>query len=495
MQSLTSLTALAALLSIALPATATPNVNVDWDCQATPPIGSATQLSLGSTIDGTAPADVGPGDIFEILLAAKPQTVPTQAAGYKLNNLRNVKLLVPVPAGTSFKSVSLTGGVNVNSNPSIAQSNGVLTLSVPGPISGGASFTFPAIHLSVSASGAPGSGIQSHVAGTSYADPGLQFTANVHISPGIDIDVPARCFPKGGASPVLTSTAIDQPGAAPATRYGPALASSANRTAAVAVTADGRVQYTWWDLGGGGNGWRDLPGISSDTSPGVSLVQGGNYAFVLAKAVGGAVYLNQGTPGGSAWVGWQSSGFTSNVGPAAAASGDRSMSLVIGTDGRVMYDWWDLGGGGHGWKEIPGGFRTVTSGAVALVSKGTYAFVLARDGGGNLMLNQGNPTTNSWVGWQSMNFASNVAPAASSSQDRSVAVVISTDGRVMYDWWDLGGGGHGWKEIPGGFRTDASVGVGFVANGRYAFVLAKDTSGKMWLNQGDPTTGVWVGWR
>src|SRR3569833_4172184 len=88
----------AALASVLTQTAASPNINVDWDCQANPPIGSSQELTIGSTMDTTAPTAVSVGDIFEVVFAAHPLTVPATAAGYQLNNLRNVKLSVAVPA-------------------------------------------------------------------------------------------------------------------------------------------------------------------------------------------------------------------------------------------------------------------------------------------------------------------------------------------------------------------------------------------------------------
>jgi dehydratase len=131
---------LALLLTNVAPAIAAPNVNVDWDCQANPPIGGAQKLSLGSTIDAQSPSNVAPGDIFEVALTAHPLRIPGDAAGYHLNNLRNVKLSVLVPSGTSFRSVSISGGSNLGGNPTVTQVNGVISLSIPGPIKAGSSF-------------------------------------------------------------------------------------------------------------------------------------------------------------------------------------------------------------------------------------------------------------------------------------------------------------------------------------------------------------------
>jgi hypothetical protein len=75
-----------------------------------------------------------------------------------------------------------------------------------------------------------------------------------------------------------------------------------------------------------------------------------------------------------------------------------------------------------------------------------------------------------------------LGPAVSASGDRTIAVMVAEDGRVMYDWWDLGEGGQRWQEISGGLRTKLPAGVGFVESGRCAFVAAEDRDGKGWLN-------------
>jgi len=484
---------LASGLATATPASADPNVNVNWDCEAYPPIGSASHLTLGSTIDTTAPAHVAPGDIFEAVLAAQPLTLPTEASGYHLNSIRNLKLRVPVPAGTTFRSVTLSGGSNIPGTPTVSQENGVVTLSVPDKISGGATFQFPALHLSLSASGAPGSTIVTNVGGTSYGDPGLEFTAQVHVSPGIDPDVPAKCFPN--PSPVLSSTTIDQPTGTPTAQSSPILATSGRRTLAVETSADGRVFVNWWDLGGGSVGWRELPGdFRTDAAPATSLVDNGNYAFVLAKGLDGNIYLNQGTPGG-AWVGWIPMGIASRYAPAAAASGNKSVAVVTGLDGHLSYTYWDLGGGATGWHTVADGL-TDAAPAVSLVDN-DYAFLYEKSAiDGHIWLNQGQ-LGNTLVGWQWTNATSNVAPGAGSSGNRSYLIVTGTDGRILYDWWDLGGGGRGFREIPGGFRSNATPSAALVDNGSYVFVTAKDAgSNTNWLNQGSPQAqDVWVGWQ
>ncbi|MHA3024800.1 hypothetical protein ACXPWS_31525 [Mycobacterium sp. BMJ-28] len=75
-----------------------------------------------------------------------------------------------------------------------------VVLTVPGPISGGSSFTPPAVTVNVTAT-APGS-ITSKYAGTSYTDPGMTMTTTV-AAVG---NVATSCYPN--PSPTLTTTTV-----------------------------------------------------------------------------------------------------------------------------------------------------------------------------------------------------------------------------------------------------------------------------------------------
>jgi hypothetical protein len=130
-----------------------------------------------------------------------------------------------------------------------------------------------------------------------------------------------------------------------------------------------------------------MPGNGgTDASPAASLV-GGDYLFAYVRGIDGNIYLNQGTLGQS-FIGWKSTGIKSNVAPQGAASGNRSMVTVTRTDGHLLYDWWDLGGAAHGWREFPGDTRGTVPVAAGLVDNGGYAF------------NQGSPATGTWIGWR-----------------------------------------------------------------------------------------------
>jgi len=181
-------------------------VPVTFDCQAQPPIGSPQQFTLSTSIVADAPANVGVGGTFGATLATDPITVPSNAGGYPVNNLHDLVLKVPVPQGSTFQSATLTGGSNLGGTPTVSESNNIVAVTIPGPIAGGSTFQPPALGLTLTASGDPGTTIDTHLAGTGYADPGLTFTANVQVT-FFSVDVPTSCYPN--PSPTLTSTTIE----------------------------------------------------------------------------------------------------------------------------------------------------------------------------------------------------------------------------------------------------------------------------------------------
>jgi dehydratase len=198
--------ALTAALTLATPASAATTVPTSFDCQARPPIGSPQQLTLPTSVQADAPATVTVGQTFEVTLAPDPMTVPTKAGGNTVNNLRNLALIVPVPAGTTYEAATLTGGSNLGSGtPAVSQTGNVVTITVPGPIKAGVTIQLPALHLTLTASGAPDTTIETHVAGASYDNPGLTFTANVTAG-FLSVNVPTSCF--ANPSPTFTSTTI-----------------------------------------------------------------------------------------------------------------------------------------------------------------------------------------------------------------------------------------------------------------------------------------------
>jgi hypothetical protein len=111
------------------------------------------------------------------------------------------------------------------------------------------------------------------------------------------------------------------------------------------------------------------------------------------------------------------------------------------------------------------------------------------------MLNQGNPyTPDQLVGWNSMPFDSNLASAMAAANNRTVIVAVDPNGAIFYDWWDLGGGPHGWVPLGNDMQTTVAPAVALVDNGNYLFVYAQRLDGRLYLNQGN-VGGAIVGWQ
>ncbi len=180
-------------------------VPVTMDCQATPPVGSAQTFTLSAGVDGTAPTSVASGSAFTVTLAPTSMTVPSSVNGYTVKSISNLKLTIPVPANATLTGESLSGGSGYGSGtPSVSASGGNLVATVPGPIAGGSTFTLPALTLDLTAGGS-GSTVTTQLAGTSYSNPGLTFSASVQASI-LTLTVPTACYPS--PNPTLTTTTI-----------------------------------------------------------------------------------------------------------------------------------------------------------------------------------------------------------------------------------------------------------------------------------------------
>lgn len=193
--------AIVPLAGLAAPASAaTPVV---FDCEAKPPLVGAQYLKLNQDADVTAPATIAPGGALDVVIDPAPNSVPAEVSGYKVKEIKDFALKIPIPANSTFVSADLTGGSGIGSTPpKITVSGNVATLSFPGPIAGGSTFELPTVtaHLTAGSAGT----IETKLAGTGYSDPGLTFTAVV--SAGFDVSAPTSCFPN--PSPTFTTTTI-----------------------------------------------------------------------------------------------------------------------------------------------------------------------------------------------------------------------------------------------------------------------------------------------
>jgi dehydratase len=175
------------------------NQTINYQVRASA-LGQTAEMALGQDIDSTAPATAAPGSAVQVVVDPAANQVPSEGGGYQIREIKNLVLKLPVPANSTFVSASTAGG----SHPStVALEGSDVVLRVAGPLAGGQSFELPTVTINLTA-GASGT-IETKLAGTSYDDPGLTFTA-VIIAFGFPIDAAAVAFPN--PSPVLTSTVI-----------------------------------------------------------------------------------------------------------------------------------------------------------------------------------------------------------------------------------------------------------------------------------------------
>jgi dehydratase len=175
--------------------------SVNYSCQGKA-AGITNTTSLAQNVDSTAPATVAPGGALSITLAPEVNTVPTSAGAFSIKSVKNLTLSVPIPANATLVSFSLSGGSGIGTASAAQVGNNIVT-SVTGPMNGGDQFQLPALTLNLTA-GDSGT-ITTTLAGTSFTDPGLKFTATVSVF-GFPVDAPTTCFPS--PAPTLTTTTI-----------------------------------------------------------------------------------------------------------------------------------------------------------------------------------------------------------------------------------------------------------------------------------------------
>jgi len=167
-------------------------------------LGQVQTSTLDSAITSVAPDKAAPGSTFSWSLTPDPMPIPSSAGGQTIQNLSNVRIRIPVPAGSTFASATLSGGSNLGSGtPTVTQSAGVITLTVPGPLAAGTTAVLPTVNVNLQASGSTGTVLNAILAGNSYANPGITFTVKIVL---FGLSVSTNCFVS--PSPVFATTTI-----------------------------------------------------------------------------------------------------------------------------------------------------------------------------------------------------------------------------------------------------------------------------------------------
>lgn len=137
--------------------------------------------------------------------------------------------------------------------------------------------------------------------------------------------------------------------------------------------------------------------------------------------------------------------------------------------------------------------------ALAIVDQGLYMFlavtVINLEGSnGRVVVYQGNPyTPDQPAAFGYANFDSNLPSAMAAANNRTVIVAVDPNGAIFYDWWDLGGGAHGWVPLGDNVKTNVPPAVALLDNGNYMFVYAQGLDGQLYINQAN-VGGSIIGW-
>ena len=169
--------------------------------------GQASYDSLNTGATVLAPNSVGAGQDFTVEITPDPIEVPSSAGGYGIGSLTNLKVSLAVPAGAAFVGATMSGGSNLGSGtPTVGQSGGKVTLTVPGPLAPGSTAVLPKLNLTFAAIAGPGSLIESKFAGNSYSNPGVTFTVAVTGTPIGTITATSNCY--ASPNPILATTEV-----------------------------------------------------------------------------------------------------------------------------------------------------------------------------------------------------------------------------------------------------------------------------------------------
>lgn len=199
-----------------------------------------------TTYATTSPQAVAPDGTATVKIVPEPFSFSGEPTAYgTVTRLSNLVWKVAVPANASLTSHTIDGWANVGAGtPTSSVNGGIVTISVPGPIAASTAAapntaTLPTLTLELAATGATGSRVETKMAGTSYASPGLTFDTRVTGTVVGTINPSFSCFPV--VNPALHSTLISTDVKAPKIKITSPVADQTvtrNSTVPAAFTCD-----------------------------------------------------------------------------------------------------------------------------------------------------------------------------------------------------------------------------------------------------------------
>ncbi len=177
-----------------------PGAHTDYvlDCQAL----GAVQVDVAAGITVDAPATVEQGDHFTIDYVIDQTTIPSYSDPATISAVGDWLWRFPVPTNATFVGASLSGGQGYSGEATVAENMGYIEFAIPGSALATVTVDHPVISVELTASGPSGVDIESSIAGTSYAEPGMSFTSATNFG-----SIGTVCFPYAPA-PVFSTTQI-----------------------------------------------------------------------------------------------------------------------------------------------------------------------------------------------------------------------------------------------------------------------------------------------
>ena len=111
-----------------------------------------------------APGTVEVGETFDIVLTPGEIYIPTVVSGFTMDHLRWMTIRYPLPDGVEWVDGIMTAGFDTGPGvPSIGVADDHIYYRVPGPFQPGATVQMPKVYLTFTATGAPGTLIQTKI--------------------------------------------------------------------------------------------------------------------------------------------------------------------------------------------------------------------------------------------------------------------------------------------------------------------------------------------
>jgi hypothetical protein len=264
-----------------------------------------------------------------------------------------------------------------------------------------------------------------------------------------------------------------------------AAAAAGPSTYVFAKDLDGRILSQHATYGGSYLGWNEVQGTGrTNDAIAAAFMTGPQVFFGFVRGLDNNVYGNQATLNGS-WGIWnQTPGVTTDAAPAAAASAVKNQIYVFakGTNQHIFQNHATYGGSFVGWTEVPGGGLTPSAVSAAILPQHDVTFLVCRGLDSAIWTNQGpTGTFGSWS--RDGRMTTNVAPAITADDSNIYWFATSTTGHIMMSIAPYGGGGSAWTEVSGGLISNSAPSAAILSNG-VIFLYAKDTTGRVMVNQG-----------